>query len=181
MASSWCKGLTLYAPSLPRAGAFVSRETRGGLRFFRMGAILLEGLRGLPTPAPRGGGVSPSRASDFSHVRKVTKRTPGTPRSPIFCLIGLYQIWHCSATEFRPFSNLQFGGQRDFGCRPVKGKHVSRGAGRNVFLETHPREYPEDNRTSRNPAGDSKGGEPPLCRCGWGIFKGEGESKHPPP
>ena len=24
------------------------------------------------------------------------------------------------------------------------------------------------------------GGEPPLCRCGWGIFKGEGESKHPP-
>ena len=139
------------------------------------------GVSGLPAPAPWEKGVSPPGASDFSHVRKVTKRTPGTPRSPIFCLIGLYQIWHCSATEFRPFSNLQFGGQRDFGCRPVKGKHVSRGAGRNVFLETHPREYPEDNRTSRNPAGDSKGGEPPLCRCGWGIFKGEGESKHPPP
>ena len=29
--------------------------------------------------------------------------------------------------------------------------------------------------------GDPMGGVPPLCRCGWGIFKGEGESKHPPP
>ena len=29
-----------------------------------------------------------------------------------------------------------------------------------------------------NPKG---GGRPLLCRCGWGIFKGEGESKHPPP
>ena len=180
MASSWCKGLTLYAPSLPRAGAFVSRETRGGARFFQINAALFDslwglrvhtpGVSGLPAPAPWEKGVSPPGASDFSHVRKVTKRTPGTPRSPIFCLIGLYQIWHCSATEFRPFSNLQFGGQRDFGCRPVKGKHVSRGAGRNVFLETHPREYPEDNRTSRNPAGDSKGGVAPFVSSrGWGT------------
>ena len=42
------------------------------------------GVSGLPAPAPWETGVSPPGASDFSHVRKVTKRTPGIPRPPIF-------------------------------------------------------------------------------------------------
>ena len=56
-------------------------------------------LWGLPTPTPRGRGISPSGASDFFDAEKVTKKAPGTPRSQIFCLIGLYQWRKSSATE----------------------------------------------------------------------------------
>ena len=40
-------------------------------------------------------------ASDFFDTEKVTKKAPGTPRSPIFVSIGLYQIWNRDATEYR--------------------------------------------------------------------------------
>src|SRR5699024_8452700 len=66
-------------------------------------------------------GVSRCGASNFSHVRKVTKRTPGTPRSPISVSIGLYQWGKFYATEFRSFSNLWFVAQRCSTCRPLKG------------------------------------------------------------
>lgn len=66
-----------------------------------MTAILFDGMWGLPAPTPRGGGVSPPGASDFFDAEKVTKKAPGTPRSPIFCPIGLYQCGNYSATEFR--------------------------------------------------------------------------------
>ena len=54
-------------------------------------------LWGLRPPRPRERGVSPLRASDFFDAEKVTKKAPGTPRSPIFVLTGLYQIWDISA------------------------------------------------------------------------------------
>ena len=54
---------------------------------------------GASGPTPRGGRVSPPGASDFFDAEKVTKKAPGTPRSPILCPIGLYQIWNLSATE----------------------------------------------------------------------------------
>ena len=60
-------------------------------------------------------------------AQKVPKNAPGTPRTPIFCLIGLYQACNFSATEFRSFSNLRSGGQRYSACRPLKGGHVSLG------------------------------------------------------
>ena len=58
-------------------------------------------------PHPGVRGVSPPGASDFFDAEKVTKKAPGTPRSPYFCLIGLYQWGNFSAIEFRSFSNLQ--------------------------------------------------------------------------
>ena len=68
--------------------------------------------RGLPTPAPRGGEVSPSGASDFFDAEKVTKKAPGTPRSPIVCPIGLYQTWDSGATE-SGFWHLIYSGSID--------------------------------------------------------------------
>ena len=59
---------------------------------------------------------------------KVNRKTAKTKVLDSFVLTSLYQIWNIPATEFRSFSNLQFGGQRYFGCRPVKGGHVSVGA-----------------------------------------------------
>ena len=41
-------------------------------------------LWGLRAPHPRDWGISPPGASDFFDAEKVTKKAPGTPRSPIF-------------------------------------------------------------------------------------------------
>src|SRR5699024_12761359 len=89
-------------------------------------------LPGLPGPDP----------GHFFHGEKVTKTPPGTPRSPIFaqsvCINGETSLpLNCVLT-----SNLRFGGQRDFACRPLKRVYVSRGTCRNMVLITHPREYP---------------------------------------
>ena len=53
-------------------------------------------------------------------------------------------------------------------------KHGSCDATTGVFVEIKDRSF----LMRGNPKG---GGRPLLCRCGWGIFKGEGESKPPPP
>src|SRR5699024_821152 len=57
--------------------------------------------------------------------RKSTQKGAGD-QSPVphlrGCLIGLYQIWDISATEFRSFSNLWSGGQRCSACRPRRHK-----------------------------------------------------------
>ena len=42
-------------------------------------------------------------------MEKVPKKTPGTPRSPYFCLIGLYQNRNFSATE-SGFCHLIYSG-----------------------------------------------------------------------
>ena len=42
---------------------------------------------------------------------------------------------------------------------PVKEVHVSRGANRSMVLVLQPREHPKNNRTSKSPAGESKGGQ----------------------
>src|SRR5699024_417586 len=55
--------------------------------------------------------------------------------------------------------------------------NVSIGANRNNFLVTQPREYPSLDRTTKGPAGDSKGGLPPLCRRGGGVHRGGTPSK----
>ena len=47
-------------------------------------------LPGLPGPDP----------GDFLSL-KSHQKSPGTPRSPYVCPIGLYQVWDYSATEFR--------------------------------------------------------------------------------
>ena len=60
---------------------------------------------------------------------------------------------------------------------PVKEIAVSLVAYRNIFLEAHPREYPKEFRTAIGSAGDSKGGEPPLCRRGGGVHRGGTPSK----
>ena len=60
--------------------------------------IFLVGTCGACGPHTTGWGVSPYGASDFFDAEKVTKKAPGTPRSPIFP-IGLYQTWYYSATE----------------------------------------------------------------------------------
>ena len=39
------------------------------------------------------------RAGYFLFAQKVPKNAPGTPRTPIFCLIGLYQNGDFSAAE----------------------------------------------------------------------------------
>ena len=69
-------------------------------------------LWGLPAPTPRGGEVSRSGARDIFHVEKVPKKTPGTPRSPIVYLIGLYQTWDSGATE-SGFWHLIYSGSID--------------------------------------------------------------------
>src|SRR5699024_12187677 len=48
----------------------------------------------------------------FFHVEKVPKKTPGTPRSPIVYLIGLYQTWDSGATE-SGFWHLIYSGSID--------------------------------------------------------------------
>ena len=53
--------------------------------------LFITAMRGLRPPHPRRWGVSPPGASDFFDAEKVTKKAPGTPRSPIFCLIGFCQ------------------------------------------------------------------------------------------
>ena len=70
------------------------------------------GVSGLPAPAPWEKGVSPSGASDFFDAEKVTKKAPGTPRSPIFFLIGLYQWGNSSAPE-SGFCHLIYSGSID--------------------------------------------------------------------
>ena len=93
-------------------------------------------LWGLPAPTPRGGEFRPR---GVERLRGYAPPNPAvhfwTPKSEpknrqnqgfgFLCLIGLYQIWHFPATEFRSFSDLQPGGQRCFGCRPVKEMDVS--------------------------------------------------------
>ena len=74
-------------------------------------------------------------------------------------LIGPNQWGKYSATEFRFLSNPQRVYRRRFGCRPVKGKHVSWGACRKILLAMQPREYPSSGRIFKSPAGDSKGGQ----------------------
>src|SRR5699024_9044879 len=71
----------IFGPVGPRAAYF----------FF------ITAMRGLRPPHPRRWGVSPPGASDFFDAEKVTKKAPGTPRSPIFVSIGLYQTWNISA------------------------------------------------------------------------------------
>ena len=66
-------------------------------------------LWGLRPPRPRERGVSPLGASDFFDAEKVTKKAPGTPRSPYFCLISLYQWGNFSATE-SGFGHLIYSG-----------------------------------------------------------------------
>ena len=46
-------------------------------------------LSGLPGPDP----------GNFLYAQKVTKKAPGTPRTPLFCPIGLYQNRYRAATE----------------------------------------------------------------------------------
>ena len=48
-------------------------------------------IPGLPGPDP----------GDFLYAQKVTKKAPGTPRTPI-CLIGWYQDRYRAATEILP-------------------------------------------------------------------------------
>ena len=71
--------------------------------------IFLVGTCGACGPHTPGWGVSPSGASDFFDAEKVTKKAPGTPRSPIFVSIGLYQVWYFSATE-SGFCHLIYSG-----------------------------------------------------------------------
>ena len=110
--------------------------------FFQIAAILFGSMWGLPStprasrglraPEPRGSGLvgtTRPHTPGFTFGRpKVNRKTAKTKVLDSFVLTSLYQIWNIPATEFRSFSNLQFGGQRYFGCRPVKGGHVSVGA-----------------------------------------------------
>ena len=120
-------------------------------------------LVGAARPHTPGRGVSPPGASDFFDAEKVTKKAPGTPRSPIFCPIGLYQWGNFSATELG-FCHLICGGSIDDASAsgPVKEIDVSIGACRNMVLTTHPREYPKEFRIGFISAGDSKGGVAPF-------------------
>src|SRR5699024_3733331 len=87
-------------------------------------------------PAPTGGVLFPRRKS----TQKGAGDQPPVPHLR-GCLIGLYQIWDISATEFRSFSNLWSDYRRCSACRPLKGIHVSIGTCRNILHVTHCREY----------------------------------------
>ena len=137
---------------------------------------------GAAAPTPRGRGVSPPGASDFFDAEKVTKKAPGTPRSPIFFLIGLYQWGNSSAPE-SGFCHLIYSGSIDDASAAalLKGEMFLLVLVETWFLKCNLgsiRRRIGYLKVLRR--GDPMGGVPPLCRCGWGIFKGEGESKHPP-
>ena len=89
-------------PGLPGPKGGCARRRAGG------NAASLQKLRfctwfpGLPGPDP----------GHFFHGEKVPKTPPGTPRSPIFCPIGLYQWGNFSATELG-FCHLIYSGSID--------------------------------------------------------------------
>ena len=120
-------------------------------------------LWGLRPPHPGVRGVSPPGASDFFDAEKVTKKAPGTPRSPIFCPIGLYQWGNFSATELG-FCHLICGGSIDDASAAalLKRDMFLLALDETWFFRMHPREHPKDNRTGFIYAGGFQRGRAPF-------------------
>ena len=120
---------------------------------------------------PGDGEFRPPGRVTFSTQKKSPKRRRGYP-GPRFLSQSVSINGETSLPlNFVLLSNLQSDAQRCSACRPLKEIDVSISACRNMVLETHPREYPKDNRTSRSHAGVSKGGQasPFVSSCGWGT------------
>ena len=77
-------------------------------------------------------------------------------------------------------SNLRFGGQRNFACRPVKEMDVSIAARQNMVLVIQPRKYPKKFRIGPIYAGGIPKGASPLCVVAGVGFIGEGPHRKGP-
>ena len=137
-------------------------------------------LVGAARPHTPGRGVSPPGAWDFGGCAPPSPAVHfWTPKSEpknrqnqgfgFLCLNRSLSNLEHLCTELG-FCHLIYSGAIDDASAsgPVKGKDVSFGTGRSILLTTHPREYPKDNKTSRGPAGDSKGGLAPPFVSSWG-------------
>ena len=84
----------------------------------------ISSLEELPFSSNLVGAPRPHAPGDFLTI-KSHQKSPGPPRAPKFFLRSLYLIWPMSVPNFILLSDLRFGGQRDFACRPLKGVHPS--------------------------------------------------------
>ena len=136
-------------------------------------------LWGLPAPTPRGGEVSRSGARYFFHVEKVPKKTPGTPRSPIVYLIGLYQTWDSGATESGFWHLIYSGSIDDASAAALLKRWMFLGVRVEAwFLKCSPGSSRRKQGQLQILRGIPKGGgSPPLCRRGGGVHRGGTPSK----